>query len=120
MSEKETPTLDLSVIDSLRALEAGGAPGLVARVVELFLKSSTKLASEIRSAETGRDPARIARAAHSLKYGSAQVGVLKLSELAKELELLGRAGSLEGVPELVSEMSEELGAAVEALSGLGG
>ena len=120
MSEKETPTLDVSVIDSLRVLEAGGATGLVAKVVEKFLENSTELASQIRIAATERDPASIVRAAHDLKSSSAHVGVLKLSELAKQLETLGRAGSMEGVPELVSRMSEELGAAVEALSDLGG
>jgi HPt (histidine-containing phosphotransfer) domain-containing protein len=119
MSEQETPTLDASVIDGLRALEAGGATGLVARVSKKFLVSAAELSHEIRTKTDAGDSTAVGAAAHKLKSSSAQVGALKLSETARKLEELGRRGSLEGAPELVSRMSEELAIASEALTALG-
>jgi len=64
----------------------------------------------------------MARAAHTLKSSSAQVGARKLSALCKELEARGRAGRIRDALELVEEITRELKAVQAALAGgsLGG
>lgn len=119
MSEEQTPALDASVIDGLRALEAGGASGLLARVARKFLDSAAGLSGQIRSGIEAGDPAAVGAAAHTLKSSSAQVGALKVSEVAKKLEELGRSGTLDGVPDLMVRLADELEAANGALSSFG-
>lgn len=46
-------------------------------------------------------------AAHSLKSSSAYVGAMRLSALAKELEMMGRSNSLGGARELAQRLKTE-------------
>ena len=78
--------LDGRVLAQLRALETGGAEGLVARVAEVFLSTSDRLARELRDAAAADDPEAMSGAAHRLKSSGAQVGALRLASLAKEVE----------------------------------
>ena len=57
----------------------------------------------------------LARAAHTLKSNSAQLGAKDLSELCKELETRARESSLEQCGPLLVKISEELRAVHEAL-----
>jgi signal transduction histidine kinase/CheY-like chemotaxis protein/HPt (histidine-containing phosphotransfer) domain-containing protein len=120
-SAPNEPTLDATVLGRLRELEqAGGAPNLLFRVVGTYLESSSELLETIRSAVAGGDAAALARAAHTLKSSSAQVGALRLSALCRDLEARGREGSIEGAAKLLAEVSDELetvqdGLAVERL-----
>jgi HPt (histidine-containing phosphotransfer) domain-containing protein len=58
----------------------------------------------------------MAAAAHTLKSSSAQVGALRLSALSKEIESLGRAGSVDGARELLGELMPELESVHEELA----
>ena len=110
------PSLDPAALESLAQLEQEGAADLRNRVVEVYLSTSTKLAAELRKGATAEDPTRMATAAHTLKSSSAQVGAMKLSSLCKEIEALGRSGSVEGVAQLVDEVSRELESVHEGLA----
>ena len=66
----------------------------------------------IRTAVREGDADGIAQAAHKLRSASLNVGAVPLAEVSKELETLGRAGSLEGVVSLATEL-DELYAAVD-------
>ena len=109
-------SLDPAALESLAGLEQAGNPDLVARVVEAYLSSSSKLAAEVRAGAAAGDPKRMAAAAHTLKSSSAQVGAMKLSMLCKEIEALGRSGSVDGVAKLVDEASGELESVHEGLA----
>ncbi len=61
------------------------------------------------------DPNAVKAAAHTLKSSSAQVGAVRLSALCKELEALGRSGSLGGAAELAEEIAGELESTCERL-----
>jgi CheY-like chemotaxis protein len=108
--------LEPSAIANLRALEDEGAEDLFARVVETYLENADRLGRTLRDALAAGDPAAMARAAHTLKSSSGQVGARRLSALCKELEALGRAGSMEGAPELGQAIEEEFEAVKEALA----
>jgi HPt (histidine-containing phosphotransfer) domain-containing protein len=110
------PTLEVATLASLRALEQDGAPDLLSRVMDTYLQSADRLARAVREAVAAGDPAAMARATHTLKSSSAQVGARKLSLLCKELEARGRAGSMEGAQELLAEICQELEAVQEALA----
>src|SRR2546421_159711 len=77
--------LDPSVIAMRRELEQG-RPGLLARMVGLYLRDApTQLAALRQAAERG-DAHELEWAAHSLKGDSAQIGATALVALCRDLE----------------------------------
>jgi signal transduction histidine kinase/DNA-binding response OmpR family regulator len=108
--------LDANALGELRELGSAGGSDVVTRVVEAYLQSAPELVRALVDAERAGDTAALARAAHTLKSCSAQVGAVRLSIVAKELEALGRAGSREGVAERVAAARAELESVQEALA----
>ena len=107
--------LDQSVLASLRELQDEGDPDIVAEVGGLFLKhSQDKVKAILEAAENG-DAKGLQMAAHSLKSSSAYVGAMRLSALARELEMMGRSAALEGARERAQELQVEFDLAVKAL-----
>jgi len=108
--------LEADTWTELRALEDGDAGDLLARVVDTYLESSSQLERAIRDAASEADPEAIARAAHTLKSSSGQVGATRLSGLCKDLEAHGRAGHTGDAEALLPEIWEELEVVREALA----
>jgi HPt (histidine-containing phosphotransfer) domain-containing protein len=107
--------LDQSVLASLRELQDEGDPDIVAEVGGLFLKHSPdKVKAILEALETG-DAKGLYLAAHSLKSSSAYIGAMRLSALAKDLEMMGRSGTLEGARNLAKRLQEEFDLATKAL-----
>ena len=105
--EDFTDVIDRSVLASLRELQDEGDPNIIAEVGGLFIKHSPgKVNAIMQSVENG-DARGLHMAAHSLKSSSAYVGAMRLSALAKELELMGRSNSLDGAIELAQRLKTE-------------
>ena len=107
--------LDQSVLASLRELQDEGDPDIVAEVGGLFMKHSPDKVKAILEAAEKSDAKGLQMAAHSLKSSSAYVGAMRLSALARELEMMGRSGTLEGARESAETLQEEFNRAVKAL-----
>lgn len=88
--------IDQSVLASLRELQEDGEPDIVAEVGGLFIKYSPEKISAIEQSVEKGDAKGLQMAAHSLKSSSAYVGALGLSNLSKELEMMGRSQALQG------------------------
>ncbi|MBV8951495.1 MAG: response regulator [Actinobacteria bacterium] len=86
----------------LRDLDAGDGD-LLTMLVDEYLNDATRLLASLRAAVAEGDPETIARAAHTLKGASANLGAAHLAELCARLEALGRAGALGTAPRLVDD-----------------
>ncbi len=106
---------DPSRLRSLRAASASD-PAFVELAIDTFLGSSRQLLGKIRAAIAAQDPRTTAEAAHPLSSSSAQLGMRGLSALAKELEKLGRSGSLDGGQALLTRLESEYRIGVEFLA----
>jgi len=99
--------LDRSVLASLRELQDDGDPDIVAEVGGLFLEHSPqKIAAILQAVENG-DAKGLQTAAHSLKSSSAYVGAMRLSELSRELEMMGRSQVMDGAEEKAERLNRE-------------
>jgi HPt (histidine-containing phosphotransfer) domain-containing protein len=107
--------LDRRTIESLRDLERQGSSNLVKRIVRLYLDSVPALLEELRLAIQSGDPDRMGKAAHSLKSGSGNVGALHLLELCKEVETLGRSGTIGAAGARREEILDEFERVKQAL-----
>jgi CheY-like chemotaxis protein len=84
--------LDRGVLDQLGALRVNGKPDLLARTLHLYLVESPKLVLKLKLAALAGDAPEIARAAHSLKSSSANVGATALSRYCADIEASARRG----------------------------
>ena len=87
-----------------------------AALLNAYLREAPRLLARIEQATLDNDAQGLHLAAHSLKSSSATLGGTRLSELAAQMEAIGRAGQTEGAATLAEHSREELAHVVEALS----
>ncbi|MHB9074819.1 MAG: response regulator [Desulfobaccales bacterium] len=109
------PAIDPEQFESFR-LAMGD--DFIGEVIEVFNEDAPKLLLDMQQALTANDAELFRRAAHSLKSNSAQIGATKLSELAKGLEMLGKAGRLAEVSDTVALAEAEYSLVRQALQEL--
>ena len=72
----------------------------------------------IREAAEGNNADALYRAAHTLKSSSAYLGALTFSGMCKELEMMGRGNTLEGVAARLAALDQEYARVRDALGKL--
>jgi two-component system sensor histidine kinase/response regulator len=99
---------------------AGGDAKFLREMFQAFLADAPAMLAEIgRSLEEG-DSATLRRVAHSLKSNSADFGARVLSDLCRDLEMMGKAGTLDGAAETLAAAEGEwarVRAALKAVQG---
>ena len=113
---KSPSPINPAAMETIQALENNGSPGLVTRLVEVYLKSSPELVDSMRDAVASADAETIERSAHSLKSSSATLGALDLAELCKELEQIGREAATDRAAEVFASLEMEFSRVRRALS----
>jgi HPt (histidine-containing phosphotransfer) domain-containing protein len=109
--------LNRAALDNLRAL-VGGDPALLGELIDSYLQDTPPLLVKLRRSLDEGNADGVRQAAHPLKSTSRDFGATRLSELAKELEAMGKAGMLEGAADLVAQVEAEyvrVTAALEAV-----
>ena len=98
------PVIDLKKFAEFR--DAMGAD-FIGEVLAVFNEDAPELLRSLQQALADNDAELFRRAAHSLKSNSAAFGALALAELARELEILGKAGRLAGTGDKVARTAAE-------------
>jgi len=103
----EAEAIDMQALAGLRALEAQGATGLVARAVNLYVKDAANHVQAIHDAVARGDAGVVREHAHSLKSASANLGAMTVAALCKDLERMGAVKSLESAGEAARGLAAE-------------
>jgi HPt (histidine-containing phosphotransfer) domain-containing protein len=109
------PIIDKVTFDELKQMS--GAE-FINELIDTFLDDAPKMTSEIQSALEANDAESFRRAAHSLKSNAATFGAVKLAELTKELEMLGKENRLGDTGTKLTLLDEAVKSASEELKGL--
>ena len=107
--------LDMATFDELK--EMSGAD-FINELVDTFLDDSPRLVEQMKAALQNDDADSFRRAAHSLKSNSATFGAMRLSGMAKELEILAREQKLSEVGSKLQPLQDALDAVCVELRGL--
>ena len=99
--------IDPSVLATLRELQEEGEPDIIEEVGGLFLKHAPEKIAAIEKAAAEKNAKALQVSAHSLKSSSAYVGAMGLSTMSKDLEMMGRSGSLEGAERKIEALTAE-------------
>jgi PAS domain S-box-containing protein len=113
---KSASPIDPAAMETIQALENNDSPGLVTRLVEVYLKSSPELVDSMRHAVASADAETIERSAHSLKSSSATLGALELAEFCNRLEQIGRDAATDQAAEVFACLEAEFDRVRRALS----
>ena len=90
--------------------------GFVRELVETYLADAPAQLEAMATAVEADDAAALVRPSHTLKSSSATIGAMRLASVARELEMAGRAGTLEpSVTEDLDRAGAEWEAAADAI-----
>ena len=109
------PTIDQATFEKLKN-DVGA--GFVGELIETYCAETPQLIDKLQHALSVKDAEAFRQAAHSIKSTSNTFGALSLGELAKELEVQGRAGDLTGAPEKADRLAAEYDRVQQALKDL--
>ena len=98
--------LDPAALESLRET-VGGDPEFLIELIDTFLEDAPQLLADMGQAVEQGDAGGLRLAAHSFKSNSADFGAKALATLCKELEMMGKAGALDGAVERVTRAEGE-------------
>jgi HPt (histidine-containing phosphotransfer) domain-containing protein len=104
--EHAPPSLDRSVLDSLRTLMGPGASDPAAELCGVFFEDMALRLQRIQRAIASGDANEVANQAHAIKGAAGNFGARAAYELAKRLQAAAEHG--EAPPELADELSAEL------------
>ncbi|MBI1760965.1 MAG: response regulator [Acidobacteria bacterium] len=99
--------VDYDLIARVHEMREESGDQFVNELLALFLHDIPARIEAVRTALAADDAKALIRAAHSLNGGSASVGARVMSELAADLERLGRRGELADAPVLLAQLEAE-------------
>ncbi len=94
MPDADIPVLDESVLAELLSSTDDDA-AFVRELIDTYLADVAVQLAGITAAVEADDAVALVRPAHTLKSGSATVGAMQLSAVARALEMAGRSGTLD-------------------------
>jgi signal transduction histidine kinase/CheY-like chemotaxis protein/HPt (histidine-containing phosphotransfer) domain-containing protein len=93
----------------------GGSKQLLRKVTDLFITECPRLLTDVKKASEERDPAALARSAHTIKGALANLGAITASRAALVAETMGREGNLSAVTDAILTLEQETGRFQEVL-----
>ncbi len=99
--------VDRKALENLRTIAGKDQASLLQKAIRIYMESSPKLLDTLRQSITFGNAEELERAAHSLKSASGNLGALRLTEIFKELESMGRAGIPENATPLLPVLEVE-------------
>ena len=114
----EALVLDRSVVDELRD-SVGGDEEFIADLVSTYVSEGSGHFAAMQAAADAGDAAAIVRPAHTLKSSSAALGAMRLSAIAREIEMAGRDGTTDGLSERVKEARQAWDDTLNEMAGAG-
>ena len=88
----------------------GGDPELYQEIFDFFMEIVPQQLDDLQAVQEAGDVAAVDLQAHSMKGGAANVGAVRMTAVARELETLAKNGSLDGAADLVAQLRVEFAA----------
>ncbi len=89
-------------LEKLRKFFAAEGDSFVREVITRYLQGAEGMLNDLERSYQQLDMIQFTRVAHTLKGNSASVGADEVSQLAEELEIMGRNSDLSGASEKIS------------------
>jgi len=114
----DIPVIDLRTVADLRALNPGDNDEFLREIVGIFLGDTPLRIAELEESLGVRDLVKFARAAHSIKGSSSNLGAGRLRAAAEAIEHHVKSQGLEGVVTCIDTVKAEYARVDTALRAL--
>ncbi|MEM6611937.1 MAG: ATP-binding protein [Cyanobacteria bacterium P01_C01_bin.72] len=104
VTTEQSAILDLDVLNSLRKLAGSKAQEFLSKIINQYFADTPQRLQAIADALAAKDPEALRKAAHGMRSGSANLGVIVLAEYCKNLENVARAGKIPENPQIIPEL----------------
>jgi CheY-like chemotaxis protein len=111
-------TLDASAIDAVRQLDPDGQDRLLSRLIALYRDDSSQLLADMENGLKVSDAESVARAAHTLKSSSANLGATNVAAIARLIETAARTGDISDLPASMTKLRAQRTVALSELEAL--
>jgi CheY-like chemotaxis protein len=111
-------TLDHSAIEAVRQLDPDGQDRLLSRLIALYRDDSSQLLADIDNGLKVNDAEAVARAAHTLKSSSANLGATNVAAIARQIEHAARTGDIKDLAASVTKLRAQRTVALSELEAL--
>ncbi|WP_205513010.1 PAS domain S-box protein [Longitalea arenae] len=112
VADSEEKLYDLAMIQTI----AGGDAGFVKRMVELFIETVPPSMAELQKETAAQNWLNVSKLAHKLKATIDSMGIIRLRDVVRTLELNGKKGEgVDKMPGQVQEVIDVLQACMEQL-----
>jgi two-component system, sensor histidine kinase len=101
------PDVEAGVAERLALFQTEFGAEMVIQVIESFIPDTAQRLVTLRQVVDRSDFRNLAREAHALKGGYGNMGAVNMRELCVRLEQQGKAGSNDGVAEIVSQLEQD-------------
>lgn len=113
----DTDIINRGVLDGMLE-NLGGDLDFLADLLQIYFDDSPRQIAAMQAAAAAGDAEGLRRAAHSMKSNCANFGAMVLSTKCKELEMMGKAGALDGAADKIAVVAADyvrVRAALEAI-----
>jgi two-component system, sensor histidine kinase and response regulator len=111
-------TLDHSAIEAVRQLDPDGNDRLLARLIALYRDDSSQLLADMDNGMKSGDAEAVARAAHTLKSSSANLGATNVAAIARLIETAARNGDISDLAANITKLRAQRTVALSELEAL--
>ncbi len=107
MALAESPPIDPVVDWSAALINTAGDEVLLQELVTIYLEESPQWMQAIRESMSHQDSAQMHRSAHTLRGALETIGALTVAATAKELEMIGRQGTVANAEPVFRSLREQ-------------
>jgi HPt (histidine-containing phosphotransfer) domain-containing protein len=111
----DNPIIDPDAIANLRQLNPDDGGEFMREIIGIYIEDTPKRIEELKKTLASGDTAAFARAAHTIKGSSSNVGAQALRAVAERLEKAARSEGLGAVAPIVAECEAQYALAVAEL-----
>ena len=94
-------------IDTFQQLNTDLGEEFISELVETYCTETPELIESLQKSLKDQDSETFRRAAHSIKSSSASLGAMRLSEHARQLEMIGKSSDLGAAAGLLETLEAE-------------
>ena len=106
-SASAVKSFDPSVFAQYRLIQKTGEPDIVKKIIRSYLESAPPLLKSIKNGVKAKNTETLWQAAHTMQSSNKLIGAGHMADICGELEMKGRAGSLENCVQLLAELERE-------------
>ena len=99
--------INLETLQSLRELAEPGEPDPLKEFVDVFLSDTPGCLARLKQTCAAKDVSAFARASHTLKGSSSNLGAERLAEFCQSLEDMAKTNSFTGAETIIQQIETE-------------